>query len=299
MPVADGGSPDGLVVVDKPLGLTSHDVVARVRRLAGTRKVGHAGTLDPAASGVLVLGLGRATRLLGHLALADKDYLATVRLGRATTTDDAEGAATGGASTAALAEEDLRAAMAVFVGPLMQVPSAVSAIKVAGVRSYARVRAGESVELAARPVVVSSFELLAVRRPEPDLLDVDVAVSCSTGTYVRALARDLGDALGVGGHLVALRRTRVGGFDLAQARTLDELADRLEVVPLAAAVESAFGRLDVDAAAAADVRHGRPLPVPAAGPDTPVGVFGPDGGVLAVMRVVDGVLRPLVVLDPA
>lgn len=304
MPVADGGSPDGLVVVDKPLGPTSHDVVARVRRLAGTRKVGHAGTLDPAASGVLVLGLGRATRLLGHLALADKDYLATVRLGRTTTTDDAEGPVIGGASTDALAEDDVRAAMAGFVGPIMQVPSAVSAIKVGGMRSYARVRAGEPVELAARPVVVSSFDLVAVRRPEPDLMDLDVAVSCSTGTYVRALARDLGRALGVGGHLVALRRTRVGGFDLTHARTLDQLAERFEMVPLAAAVESGFGRLDVDAAAAADVRHGRPLPIPVAAPhsasgDGPVGVFGPDGSVLAVMRAKEGVLRPVVVLDPA
>jgi tRNA pseudouridine55 synthase len=225
------GGPDGLLVVDKPSGLTSHDVVARVRRLAGTRRVGHAGTLDPAATGVLVLGLGRATRLLGHLALADKDYLATIRLGEATTTDDAEGEQVSSASTARLGEDAVRSAVGGMVGELDQVPSAVSAVKVGGVRSYARVRAGEQVELAARTVTVSAFDVLAVRRPAPDLLDLDVAVTCSTGTYVRALARDLGVELGVGGHLTALRRTRVGGFDLTAARTLDELAAGVDVVP--------------------------------------------------------------------
>jgi tRNA pseudouridine55 synthase len=301
---ADGGGPDGLLVVDKPPGPTSHDVVARVRRLAGTRKVGHAGTLDPAASGVLVLGLGRATRLLGHLALADKDYLATIRLGQATTTDDAEGEQSWAASTVDLTEDAVRAAVAAMVGAQDQVPSAVSAVKVDGVRSYARVRAGDSVQLAARPVIVTAFEVMAVHRPAADLLDVDVAVTCSTGTYVRALARDLGATLGVGGHLTALRRTRVGGFGLAQARTLDQLEEHVDVVPLSEAVAGAFPRLDVDADSAAEVRHGRPLPLPApsrsgAGDHGPVGVFGPDGSVLAVMSERDGLLRPLVVLAPA
>jgi tRNA pseudouridine55 synthase len=300
-----GSGPDGLLVVDKPLGLTSHDVVARVRRLAGTRKVGHAGTLDPAATGVLVLGLGRATRLLGHLALSDKDYLATIRLGRSTSTDDAEGEPTGGSSAATLTADAVRAAVAGFVGEIAQVPSAVSAIKVGGVRSYARVRAGEPVELAARQVTVTSFEVLRLDRPsdEPDLLDVDVAVTCSTGTYVRALARDLGAGLGVGGHLVALRRTRVGPFEVRDARTLDELAERFDVVPLGEAVSAGFGRVEVDEATASSVRHGRPVELPAAlaatPPPGPVGVFGPDGTVLAVMTVDHGRLRPLVVLDPA
>ncbi len=280
--------------------------MARVRRLAGTRRVGHAGTLDPAATGVLLLGLGRATKLLGHLALADKDYLATIRLGGSTSTDDGEGEPLWGASTAALTEEQVRSAAGGFTGPLMQVPSAVSAVKVDGVRAYARVRAGEQVELAARPVVVASFEVLALRRPAPDLLDVDVAVSCSTGTYVRALARDLGARLGVGGHLVALRRTRVGAFTAAQASTLAELEEDFRYVPLAEAVAAQFPRLDVDAEAAAAVGHGRPLPLPLPGTqpagapaDGPVGVFGPDGAVLALMAPRDGVLRALVVFAPA
>jgi tRNA pseudouridine55 synthase len=273
--------------------------------MAGTRRVGHAGTLDPAATGVLLLGLGRATKLLGHLALADKDYLATIRLGGSTTTDDADGEPLGGASAAALTDDQVRLAAAELTGAIMQVPSAVSAVKVDGRRAYARVRAGERVELAARPVVVTTFQVLAERRPTADLVDVDVAVSCSTGTYVRALARDLGDRLGVGGHLVALRRTRVGAFALAQARTLAELEHGFEYVALADAVAAQFPRLDVDAQAAASVRHGRPLPYGAAtasGPPLvpgPVGVFGPDGAVLALMADRDGVLRPLVVLAPA
>jgi tRNA pseudouridine55 synthase len=291
--------PSGLLVVDKPAGPTSHDVVARVRRLAGTRRVGHAGTLDPAATGVLVIGVGKATKLLGHLALADKDYLATVRLGASTVTDDAQGEDLGGASTAGLTEAAVRAGVAALTGDLLQVPSAVSAVKVDGVRSYARVRSGEHVELAARPVRVDAFEVLALRRPGPDVLDVDVAVTCSTGTYVRALARDLGAALAVGGHLVSLRRTRVGGFGLSAARTLDELADHFELVPLALAVQAQFPRLDVDSAAAELVGHGRGLPLDGLGLAAgPVGVFGPEGEVMALMAERDGLLRPLVVFAP-
>jgi tRNA pseudouridine55 synthase len=297
---AQPGEPSGLVVVDKPTGPTSHDVVARVRRLAGTRRVGHAGTLDPAASGVLLLGLGRATKLLGHLALVDKDYLATIRLGASTTTDDAEGDVVGSASAVAVTDEQVRAVAVGLTGSSMQVPSSVSAVKVDGVRAYARVRAGEQVELAARPVVVTAFDVLAVRRPTSDLMDLDVAVSCSTGTYVRALARDLGRQLGVGGHLVGLRRTRVGAFDLGQARTLEALERDFGYIPLAAAVATQFARLDVDLETAAAVRYGRPLPSagPAAGA-APVGVFGPDGAVLALMAERDGALRPLVVFAPA
>ncbi len=211
-------------MVDKPAGLTSHDVVARGRRLAGTRKVGHAGTLDPMATGVLVLGVERATKLLGHLALTTKEYAATIRLGQSTITDDAEGEVTGGAPADAVTEEAVRAGIAPLTGEILQVPSSVSAIKVDGQRSYARVRAGEEVELAARPVTVSRFELLAVRRAD-GVLDLDVLVECSSGTYIRALARDLGAALGVGGHLTALRRTRVGPFGLAEAHTLPELEE--------------------------------------------------------------------------
>jgi len=290
----------GLVVVDKPPGLTSHDVVARLRRLAGTRRVGHAGTLDPMATGVLVVGVERATRLLGHLALADKSYDATVRLGQSTLTDDAQGEPTGGAPADAVTEAEVRAGLSALTGALRQVPSAVSAVKVGGQRSYARVRAGESVELAARDVVVSRLDLRALRRPAPGLLDLDVMVDCSTGTYVRALARDLGAALGVGGHLVALRRTRVGPFALAAARTLDQLAALPDPVtlPLANAVGATFPRRDVDTEAEAIVRHGGRLP--AVGLPSPYGVFGPGGDVLALFSESgDGTARPLVVLAPA
>ena len=283
----------GLVVVDKPTGWTSHDVVARVRRLAGTRRVGYAGTLDPMATGVLVLGVERATRLLGHLALTTKAYSATVRLGQATVTDDAEGEVVSSASADGVTREALAAAVAGLTGPIEQVPSAVSAIKVDGKRSYARVRAGDQVELAARPVTVSVFDVLDARRTEPGLLDVDVAVECSSGTYVRALARDLGRALGVGGHLTALRRTRVGPFTLETARTLEQLESAFEVLPLATAVATAFPVRSVDAETAHVVAHGGRLPL--ADEAGPTGVFGPSGEVLALMEPRDGALRPLVV----
>lgn len=288
-------APDGLVVVDKPAGMTSHDVVARVRRLAGTRKVGHAGTLDPMATGVLVLGVERATRLLGHLALTDKAYTATIRLGVATVTDDAEGEVVSTADASDVADEAVRAGVAALTGPIAQRPTAVSAIKVDGVRSYARVRAGEDVELPARPVTVSRFDVLEVRRGD-GVLDLDVEVECSSGTYVRALARDLGAGLGVGGHLTALRRTRVGSFGLDVARTLDELEESFALVPLADAVAAQFPRVDVDETQAATVLHGGRLPTTLTDAG-PVGVFGPDGRVLSLAEPADGVLKHLVVFS--
>ncbi len=288
--------PSGVVVVDKPPGLTSHDVVARLRRILRTRKVGHAGTLDPMATGVLVCGVGRGTKLLGHLALDGKAYTATIRLGVSTTTDDAEGevvAAAGEAEAAGVTDAAVAAGLAALTGPILQVPSAVSAIKVDGRRAYARVRAGEQVVLPARPVTVSALVLLARRGT-----DLDVAVECSSGTYVRALARDLGAGLGVGGHLTALRRTRVGPFRLEHARTLPEL----EAAPglslsLADAVAVAFARRDVDAGDAAALAHGRPLL--AVGLPGTYGVFDPDGRVLALVAERDGAARPVVVLAPA
>jgi tRNA pseudouridine55 synthase len=273
-------APAGLLVVDKPGGMTSHDVVARVRRLAGTRKVGHAGTLDPMATGVLVVGVERATRLLGHLSLTEKSYDATVRLGLATTTDDAEGEPLTGAGAGHLREDDVRAASLGFVGAISQRPSAVSAIKVAGRRAYDRVRAGEQVDLPARPVTVHGFDVVAVR-PEGECLDVDVSVRCSSGTYVRALARDLGAALGVGGHLTRLRRTAVGPFGLAEAHTLDELADTLTVLGLAEVARRCFPVHDLDQDRARDVGYGRPLPL-VLGAAGPVALFGPAGGFLAL-----------------
>jgi tRNA pseudouridine55 synthase len=286
-------APDGLVIVDKPAGLTSHDVVARVRRLAGTRRVGHAGTLDPLATGVLVLGVERATRLLGHLTLADKAYDATIRLGQSTVTDDADGQVVAAVSAAGVGPEAIRAGAAALTGVLLQTPARVSAIKVGGRPSYARVRAGEDVELAARPVTVRTFQVHDVR-PLGAVVDVDVTVVCSTGTYVRALARDLGDALGVGGHLTRLRRTRVGPFDAALARTLAQLEQELTVIPLADAAAAAFPRRDVTLEQARQVAHGGRLPAVGLGPG-PVAVFGPGGQFLALVEERDGTARPVAV----
>jgi tRNA pseudouridine55 synthase len=280
---------EGLVIVDKPSEWTSHDVVARIRKLASTRKVGHAGTLDPMATGVLVVGVGRATRLLGHLALNDKDYGATIRLGVATTTDDAEGETVAERDATAVTDDDVAAGMAKLTGEIDQVPSSVSAIKIAGVPAYAKVRAGESVDLTSRRVTVSRFDVLARRGS-----DVDVAVTCSSGTYVRALARDLGASLGVGAHLTRLRRTRVGTFSIEHARTLDQLQADLTVVPLGAAVTAGFPRIDIDAETRQRLIYGQRIDV--AGLDQcATGLFGPDGSVVALAAVVDGVPRSLVV----
>ncbi len=266
----------GLVVVDKAPGMTSHDVVARVRRLAGTRKVGHAGTLDPMATGVLVLGVDRATRLLGHLMLTEKVYDATIRLGASTTTDDAEGEVVETHAVDGVREDDVRAVLARFVGDIEQVPTAVSAIKVDGQRAYARVRAGEQVELKARPVTIHELAVHEVSVPE-----VRISVRCSSGTYIRAIARDLGAALGVGGHLTALRRTAVGSFDLARAHTLEELAADFAAVPIAEAARASFECVDLNEEQATDVRFGRALvlALPGGGPHA---VFAPDGEFLAL-----------------
>jgi tRNA pseudouridine55 synthase len=287
-------APDGLVVVDKPAGWTSHDVVGRTRRLARTRKVGHAGTLDPMATGVLLLGIGRATRLLGHLALTDKQYDATIRLGATTVTDDAEGEVVTTADASGVTDADVTREVAALTGAIAQVPSAVSAVKVDGVRSYARVRSGEQVALAPRSVTVSRFEVLA-RRGD----DLVVAVTCSSGTYVRALARDLGAALGVGGHLTALRRTRVGPFDLAQARTLEQLEPAFDeaVVPLDHAVAESFPRRDLDADEALALSYGKKL-APTGVPGV-VGAFDPEGRCVALVEDVAGQARPTVVFRPA
>ena len=272
--------PSGLVVVDKPDGMTSHDVVARVRRLAGTRKVGHAGTLDPMATGVLVLGINRATRLLGHLMLTEKEYAATVRLGVSTTTDDAEGEVVATTPTDGLTEDAVRAAFAAQVGELEQVPSAVSAIKVDGKRAYRRVREGEDVDLPARRVTVHELVVNAVRLTG-ETSEADIRVRCSSGTYIRAIARDVGATLGVGGHLTALRRTAVGPFDLSQARTLDALAEEMRVLSLGDAARAAFPTCDLDENQATDVRFGRRirLTLPAPGP---VAMYAPDGEFLAL-----------------
>jgi tRNA pseudouridine55 synthase len=218
----DADVPPGLLLVDKAGGMTSHDVVARARRVLSVRKVGHAGTLDPMATGLLVLGVGTATRLLGHVGGHDKTYEATLRLGQTTVTDDREGEVLTTTSAAHLDDAAIRVALADQTGPLQQVPSSVSAVKVEGRRSYDRVRAGEAVELAPRSVTVHSLEVHRIIRPIPEVVDVDVTVTCTAGTYVRAIARDAGAALGVGGHLTALRRTASGPFSIERAAPVQE-----------------------------------------------------------------------------
>ena len=303
-----GAAASGLVVVDKPAGLTSHDVVSRVRRLAGTRKVGHAGTLDPMATGVLVLGVERATRLLTYLVGADKDYLATIRLGAATISDDADGEVLRRPGAAGVTEDGVRDGVRRLTGDLMQVPSAVSAVKVDGKRAYARVRAGEALDLQPRPVTVRRFDVLDLRTTfhETDdhaadgvlMVDVDVAVTCSSGTYVRALARDLGDALGCGGHLTALRRTRVGPYGLDAAVTLEEAAEGLAVLPMADAARAAFPARELTDDEARKLAHGHRLDATGTGP-VPVAAFAPDGRLVALVSDTGPTARPLVVLAPA
>lgn len=287
----------GLVVVDKPAGVTSHDVVGRCRRIFGTRKVGHAGTLDPMATGVLVVGIERATKILGLLTTADKSYAATIRLGQTTSTEDAEGEVLQTVSAADVTDAQISEAVARLRGEIAQVPSAVSAIKVDGKRAYRLVREGQAVELAPRNVRIDRFDVLAVRR-EAGLVDVDVDVDCSSGTYIRALARDVGADLGVGGHLTALRRTRVGRFGLDQARTLDELAEhpRLSYTLDEACLQS-FPRRNLSVAEAEDTRHGRPLKP--AGTEGVYAATAPDGQVIALLTDQGDRTKPMVVLRPA
>ncbi|MFJ2111031.1 MULTISPECIES: tRNA pseudouridine(55) synthase TruB [unclassified Streptomyces] len=291
-------TPDGLVIVDKPSGFTSHDVVAKMRGIAKTRRVGHAGTLDPMATGVLVLGVERATKLLGHLALTEKEYLGTIRLGQNTITDDAEGEIISSTDASAVKREAIDTGIEALTGPIMQVPSKVSAIKIDGKRSYARVRGGEEFEIPARPVTISSFRLYDVREAVAEdgtpVLDLVVSVVCSSGTYIRAIARDLGAGLGVGGHLTALRRTRVGPYGLDAARTLDQLQEELTVMPVAEAATAAFARWDVDEKRAGLLLNGVRLDMPefATGP---VAVFGPDGRFLVLVENQNGRAKSLAV----
>jgi tRNA pseudouridine55 synthase len=297
-------APAGLLIVDKPGGMTSHDVVARVRRLARTRRVGHAGTLDPMATGVLVIGIGQATRLLGHLALTEKEYAATIRLGERTDTDDADGEVLERRPAGAVTEAGLARAAAALTGEILQVPPGVSAIKVRGQRAYRLARAGAPPDLPARPVTVAALDITAIRRhPGPDgpLLDADAVITCSSGTYIRAIARDLGEALGTGGHLTALRRTRAGPYRAADAIPLDALAGPLDalagplpVLPLADAAAAAFATRRLSAEEARRIGHGGRLPAAGAGPG-PVAALGPGGELVALLTEADGQARPVAV----
>ncbi|TXK17322.1 tRNA pseudouridine(55) synthase TruB [Homoserinibacter sp. GY 40078] len=291
----------GLLLVDKPAGITSHDVVARTRRIAGTRKVGHAGTLDPMATGLLLVGIDSTTRLLTYLVGLDKEYTATIRLGESTDTDDAEGTTTARIDAGGVADSAIASGIAALTGPIEQVPSSVSAIKVDGRRAYDRVRSGEDVQLAARSVTIEEFALLSTRRDGP-VVDLDVRVVCSSGTYIRALARDLGAGLGVGGHLTALRRMRVGPFSVADAIELPDPRadpDAASAVDLgatlrtpAAVATSLFPTLPLDLESTRDIAHGKRLEIDA--PDAEVAAaLSPDGRLVALVEVRRGRTRVL------
>ncbi|MFJ4169088.1 tRNA pseudouridine(55) synthase TruB [Paenarthrobacter sp. NPDC089714] len=296
----------GLVIVDKPQGWTSHDVVGRMRRLAGTRKVGHAGTLDPMATGVLVLGINKATRLLTYIVGTSKTYTATIRLGESTITDDAEGDVTEARSAADVTDDAIAAGVSALTGPIQQVPSSVSAIKVNGERSYARVRSGEEVKLAARPVTIHRFEVHGIERIDGGrVVDVDVTVECSSGTYIRALARDLGNALGVGGHLTALRRTQVGPYGIGQAHTLEQLAEELDVLEMSVAARALMPNRDLTEDETTEISFGRRI---AAGPgagtaaaatsENPAAAFAPSGELVALLADTGSFAKPVLVFAP-
>lgn len=298
------GVNSGILLVDKPQGITSHDVVARMRRVAGTRKIGHAGTLDPMATGLLILGVNSATRLLHYLVGLDKEYFATIRLGWGTSTDDAEGEPApqtddDRAAVARLAEPDgetvIREAMQRQTGEIDQVPSAVSAVKVDGKRAYQRVREGEQVELASRRVTVSAFDLLAVRAGD-GCLDLDVRVECSSGTYVRALARDLGASLGTAGHLTMLRRSRIGQFSVDEAGELEGFDVAASIIGPAASARRALPVVEISTDEAVDLGHGKRVVVDEARAATsaagmPLAAIAPGDRLIAIVERRGGQLK--------
>lgn len=280
----------GILLVDKPQGPSSHGVVAAARKALGTRKVGHAGTLDPMATGLLVLGVGTATRLLTYLVGADKTYTATIRLGSSTVTDDAEGKTVSAADPerlAAVTDADIARVIQTLTGTIDQRPSAVSAIKVDGQRAYDRVRAGDDVVLDARTVTVSRFEVHDIHRGDT-VIDLDVSVDCSSGTYIRALARDLGSTLGVGGHLIALRRTRVGSMSVDDACSVDDIAENLLLTPARVASEL-FPAWAVSDSDAIDIGHGKRVSTTT--PDAPLVAAIHGDRLLAIVTVSNGVAR--------
>ena len=291
----------GILLIDKPAGITSHDVVARTRKRAGTRKVGHAGTLDPMATGLLVLGINNSTRLLTYLVGLDKEYFATIRLGSATNTDDAQGEPIQVAEPAqvhALTEAAVSAALTPLRGVISQVPSSVSAIRVDGKRAYTLVREGETVELAPRSVTVSILEVLD-SRSEPGFYDLDVRVRCSSGTYIRAIARDLGAALGVGGHLTALRRSMIGPFSVADAAELESLDVAAALLPPSEIATALFPVFALDCDQAVDLGHGKRLVAERPeGPPGPIAAIAPDGRLVGLVQFADGIGTPIVNFAP-
>jgi tRNA pseudouridine55 synthase len=285
---------EGIVLVDKPAGPTSHDVVAKMRKLFNTRKVGHAGTLDPMATGMLVIGIGRATRLLGYFTAHDKEYFGTIRLGISTNTDDAQGELVTQTSALHITETQILETVRDFRGPIMQQPSAISAIKIDGKRAYARVRDGEEINIPSRSVMVHDLEIVSIARvDELEVIDVKVRVVCSAGTYIRALARDIGARLQVGGHLTELRRTRSGVFD--SMTSLEVLQEKPEVMDLATAIRTGFQHLVLSDVQASKAVNGVRLDAPADLSAGHVGLISPEGRAIGLFDNSDSVLHPLVV----
>ena len=285
---------EGIVLVDKPAGPTSHDVVAKMRKLFNTRKVGHAGTLDPMATGMLVIGIGRATRLLGYFTAHDKEYLGTIRLGISTTTDDAQGELVTRVSAGHITESEIIETVRDFRGPIMQQPSAVSAIKIDGERAYTRVRNGEEISIPPRSVMIHDLEIVGIERlSDLDVIDLKVRVVCSAGTYIRALARDIGKQLEVGGHLTELRRTRSGVFD--SMKSLESLQGNPEIMDLATAVKIGFQHIVLSEEQARKAVNGVRLSAPDELATGHVGLIGPDGSAIGLFENSDSVLHPLVV----
>ena len=293
----------GLVLIDKPSGWTSHDVVARLRKLAGTRRVGHAGTLDPMATGLLLIGVNSATKLLTFLVGENKTYEATIRLGAATITDDKESEFTTVANSdevKALTLTEIETVLATLRGPIEQVPSSVSAIKVDGERAYAKVRSGDEVKLKARPVTIHRFEVIGEPRLVTDgdntFYDFDAIIDCSSGTYIRALARDLGAALGVGGHLTALRRTKIGSYSIDQAQNLDGLtAETLSVLPIELAATQQFKVRSLSDQDVIDLRHGKRLRVIDETETAPTAAIDSNGKLIAMLTKSGNAAKSLVV----
>jgi tRNA pseudouridine55 synthase len=287
-------SVEGIVLVDKPAGPTSHDVVAKMRKLFNTRKVGHAGTLDPMATGMLVIGIGRATRLLGYFTAHDKEYLGTIRLGISTTTDDAQGELVKETSALHITESQILETIRDFRGPIMQQPSAVSAIKIDGKRAYARVRDGEEISIPSRSVLIHDLEIVEIKQlPDLSVIDVKVRVVCSAGTYIRALARDIGERLEVGGHLTELRRTRSGVFD--SMTSLENLQANPKIMDLATAVKLGFQHIVLTEEQASKAVNGVRLSAPDELSTGHVGLIAPDGRAIGLFENSDSVLHPLVV----
>ncbi len=288
---------DGFLVVDKAPGMTSHDVVAIGRRALNTRKVGHAGTLDPMATGVLVLGFNNGTRLLQYITDGDKSYTATIVLGASTTTDDHEGEITSTADATGVSDEDIKRILGAMVGEIMQRPTNVSAIKVDGKRAYDRARTGEEFELPARKVTISQLDILDIRRKEATTL-VDIAVTCSAGTYIRAIARDLGAELNVGGHLNVLRRTRVAGFTLDQAVDIAQLkGGNFTTLDLADVARATFPVRELDHEEVNELSFGRPLAVNAS--DELTAALSPDNRLIALLKNSNDKAKPVAVFAAA